>query len=643
MCGICGVVYGSGGKADEAALRRAAGLIAHRGPDDEGVFIDGPAGLAMRRLAIIDLSTGHQPLSYENGRYWIVFNGEIYNYQFLRAELEARGHRLKTKSDTEAILALYRDLGPACVQRLRGMFAFAIWDKKERRLFIARDRLGKKPLVYAQRPDGTLLFASELRCLFALDPGLPREVDPVAVDMYLSLQYIPSPKTIYKSARKLPPAHTLTWQDGRISIAPYWDLPLGRAPVTTDPEEAKRLIREKLTESVRLRMISEVPLGAFLSGGVDSSVIVALMSRLSDRPVKTFSIGFEEERFSETRFARLVAERHKTDHTEFIVKPEMAEVLPKLAWHYGEPFADASALPTYYVARETRRFVTVALNGDGGDESFAGYLRYAAMKAAKAADSLPRPALAALRAGAELLPEWNAPYGTAWRAKRFLRSAVFGDLPGRHLKMIGYFHEDEKPALYSEPFKRTLGADLGAAVGYMSRAFNACEGQDFINRLLYVDYKTYLPECLMAKVDIATMACSLEGRSPLLDHEFVELVYGLPGAWKLKGLRGHKWIFKEAFRDLLPPEILRRGKMGFGIPLGAWFRGPLKDFWADHVLSKDALSRGYFDERGLRAYWDDHQAGRRDHGYRLWALLMLELWHRHAAGSGAPGAPSCAQ
>ncbi|OGS37950.1 MAG: asparagine synthase (glutamine-hydrolyzing) [Elusimicrobia bacterium RIFOXYD12_FULL_66_9] len=616
MCGICGAVYGDGRVPDQGLLKRANDLIAHRGPDDEGYQAD--------------------------ESLWVVLNGEIYNYLELRAELEGRGHRFKTKSDTEVVLALYQEMGERCVQKLRGMFAFAVWDKKEQRLFIARDRIGKKPLVYAERPGGGLLFASELRCLFALDPALSRRTDPVAIDMYLSLQYTPSPKTVYRDAKKLPPGHTLTWQAGKITIERYWDLPLGQPPITTDVEEAKRLLREKLTESVRLRMISDVPLGAFLSGGVDSSVIVALMSELSSKPVKTFSIGFDEERFSETHYAKMVADRYKTDHAEFIVKPQMTDVLPDLAWHYGEPYADASALPSYYVARETRKHVTVALNGDGGDENFGGYLRYFAMKAARLTDSLPGPLRSALKAGAELLPEYDAPLGNVWRAKRFLRSTLFNDLPGRHLKMISYFAEDDKPGLYAPEFVKALGAGMGAAVGYMADAFKACEREDFVNRMLYVDFKTYLPECLMAKVDIATMACSLEGRSPLLDHEFVELAYRMPGDWKLRGLRGHKWIFKEAFKDLLPPEILKRGKMGFGIPLGAWFRGPLKDYWAGHVLSREALGRGYFTEKGLSSLWDEHQSGRRDHGYRLWALLMLELWHRHADGAASGPSSSCA-
>ncbi|MEK7388663.1 MAG: asparagine synthase (glutamine-hydrolyzing) [Elusimicrobiota bacterium] len=630
MCGICGVVYGDGRSPDKGVLKRANDQIAHRGPDDEGYHLDAPAGLAMRRLAIIDLTTGHQPMSYADGSLWVVLNGEIYNFKELRAELEARGHRFKTQSDTEIILALYRELGPRCVDKLRGMFAFAVWDKAEQTLFIARDRIGKKPLVYAESHGGALLFGSELRCLFALEPTLSREIDPVAVDMYLSLQYIPSPRTIYRAAKKLPPGHTLTWKKGKISIARYWDLPLGQPPITTDFNEAKELLRDTLSESVRLRMISDVPLGAFLSGGVDSSIIVALMSRLSTKPVKTFSIGFDEERFTETHYARMVAEKYKTDHAEFIVKPEMSDILPKLAWHYGEPYADASALPTYYVARETRKFVTVALNGDGGDENFAGYIRYFAMKAARLCDALPGPLLKVMRAAAELLPEHDAPLGNIWRAKRFLRSTLLNDLPGRHLKMVGFFAEDDKPSLYSDDFKRRLGASEGETVRYMSEAFSSCRGEDFVNRMLYVDFKTYLPECLMAKVDIATMACSLEGRSPLLDHIFVETAFRMPGDWKLKGLRGHKHIMKEAFKDLLPQEILTRSKMGFGIPLGVWFRGPLKGFWEDNVLSREALARGYFREETLRALWAEHQCGRRDHGYRLWGLLMLELFHRHA-------------
>ncbi|HBT61916.1 MAG TPA: asparagine synthase (glutamine-hydrolyzing), partial [Elusimicrobia bacterium] len=364
MCGICGIVYRDGTSPDPRRLKAANDALLHRGPDDSGAYIEGPAGLAMRRLAIIDLSTGHQPISTVDGRYTIVFNGEIYNFLELRAELEAQGCKFRTKTDTEVILVLFERMGNACVTRLRGMFAFAIWDSARQRLFLARDRIGKKPLLYTRQP-GFLAFASELRSLFAW-PGISREINPAAIDVFLSLQYIPSPQSVYEEIRKLEPGHTLVYEKGEVTIERYWDLPLGQPPITTDVEEAKGLLADKLREAVRLRMISDVPLGAFLSGGIDSSIIVALMSEMSPRPVKTFSIGFEEQEFSELHFAKEVARRYGCDHSEFIVKAEMADILPKLAWHYGEPYADASALPSYYVARETRKFVTVALNGDGG-------------------------------------------------------------------------------------------------------------------------------------------------------------------------------------------------------------------------------------------------------------------------------------
>ncbi|MFA6315896.1 MAG: asparagine synthase (glutamine-hydrolyzing) [Elusimicrobiota bacterium] len=624
MCGITGIIRKDGVAPDRDRLSEANRLLTHRGPDDAGVLVDGPVGLAMRRLAIIDLSTGHQPLSYDDGNLWIVFNGEIYNFPELRADLERRGHRFKTKTDTEVILALYKDLGDDCVKRLRGMFAFAVWDKRRERLLLARDRIGKKPLVYADEP-GFLAFASELRSLFVW-PGLSRELDPAAIDEFLSLQYVPSPRTVYRSVKKLPPGHLLVYEDGAATVRRYWDMPLASPPVTTDVEEAKTLIRDKVREAVRLRLISDVPLGAFLSGGIDSSIVVALMSQLSDKPVRTFSIGFEEAEFSELPFAAEVARRWGCEHTEFIVKPQMAEILPKLAWHYGEPYADSSALPSYYVARETRKSVTVALNGDGGDENFAGYIRYFAMKAARMYDSAPGPLKAALQAGREYLPESSAPLGFTWRVKRFLRSVAFEDMPRRYLRMVGYFTEDQKAELYADGFKARL-AGVDHAVGYIGRAFDEVKGEDFVNGMLAVDFKTYLPECLMVKMDIAAMANSLEGRSPFLDHELVELVYRMPGDWKLKGLKGHKWILKEAFRDELPPSILKRGKMGFGIPQDRWFRGPLKAFWEDHVLSSKALGRGYFREDYLRRIWSEHQTGGRDHSYRLWGLMMLELWH----------------
>jgi asparagine synthase (glutamine-hydrolysing) len=627
MCGICGVVYSEPGKVSPAVLGAANGSIVHRGPDDEGYYLDAHAGLAMRRLSIIDLSTGRQPIASRDGSLHIVFNGEIYNFPELRRDL--RDYPFKTRTDTEVILALYEAEGPACVRRLRGMFAFAIWDSRNKRLFLARDRIGKKPLYFTQGP-GFLAFGSELRCLLAV-PGVDRAILPKSIDFFLSLQYIPSPRSIYASIRKLPPAHTLLFENGRAAIERYWELPLGGSPPTSSVPEACEMLREKLREAVRLRLIADVPLGAFLSGGVDSSIVVALMSELSSQPVKTFSIGFQEESFSELPYARDLARAFGCDHREFIVTADMAEVLPKLAWHYGEPFADPSALPSYFVARETRKFVTVALNGDGGDENFAGYVRYFAMKAARLYDSVPEPLRRGARSAAELLPESEAPFSFFWKLKRFLRSAVFTDLAARHLKMICFFSEEDKKGLYTPRMLRAMGRDPGAcdsdARRYLQAALDRAGGEDFVNRLLFTDFATYLPECLMTKMDIAAMANSLEGRSPFLDHEFMELAFRMPGDWKLKGLFGHKWILKQAFGSKLPPSIRRRGKMGFGIPLGAWFRGRLKDYWRAHVLCEKALARGYFEKAALDSLWEQHQSGRRDHGYRLWALLMLELWH----------------
>jgi len=624
VCGINGFL-GSGGPAELAAMNAA---LVHRGPDDGGTWIspDGRVGLAMRRLSIIDVAGGRQPMFNEDGSVAVVFNGEIYNFQELRRGLEEKGHRFATHSDTETIAHLYEEEGVECVRRLRGMFAFALWDAKKERLLLARDRFGKKPLFYTRRGEG-LAWASELQALKTL-PGFDREIDPAALDLYLSFQYIPSPLTIYKSARKLPPAHRLIWEKGAVRVERYWDLPFGAAPLNIGLEDAKEEIRRRLTESVRLRMISEVPWGAFLSGGVDSSIVVGLMSGLSEKPVKTFSIGFDHETFSELPHARTVARRFSTDHREFVVKPEAAEILPLLAKHYGEPFADPSALPTYYVARETRRHVTVALNGDGGDENFAGYLRHRAAAAAHRLRGVPGGAWRAVHSALDRWGDRGGSKGLPWRARRFLSGLTEKDPALRHLAYACFFSESAKQSLYSEGFKARVPA--AAALNYLRGPFDRAAAEGPVNQTLAVDFATYLPECLMTKVDIASMAVSLEARSPLLDHEFVEFVFRLPGSWKLKGWTGSKWIFKEAFKDLLPPTIAHRAKMGFGIPLGPWFRGPLRGLFEETVLSSDALGRGYFRPEAVRGLWNEHLSGRRDHGYKLWALLMLEMWHRHA-------------
>ena len=628
MCGICGIYnYGSGLPVTRESLKAMNDLMVHRGPDDEGYFAHENAGLAMRRLSIIDISTGHQPISNEDDTLHIVFNGEIYNFQELRQGLLARGHKFKTKSDTEVILHLYEEKGEDFPKELRGMFAVAVWDKRRKRLTLARDRLGKKPLYYAVTP-AFIAFASELRCLLAV-PGMPRDIDLKAVDSYLTLQYIPSPMSVFKAARKLEPASTLVFEDGRLSTQKYWNLPLGQRKLDGTPvEELKERLRAELAEAVKIRLISEVPLGAFLSGGIDSSVVVALMAKASAEPVKTFSIGFKEAEFSELGYARQVAEMYGTKHTEFMVEANMASVLEKLAWHYSEPYADCSALPSYFVSRETRKEVTV--NGDGGDENFGGYIRYQAMKAAGYFTALPGWAKRAALAAMEPFPEKTAPFNTVWRLRKFLQAVSQRDLAMTYLSTVSFFKAEEKERLLSDRFKNELGRDINYPERYISKLFNEGEGS-LTEKIMYTDLRSYLPECLMTKMDIASMANSLETRSPILDHKVVEFAHLLPDNVKLRGFTGTKWILKEAFKDMLPRKIYKRGKMGFGIPLGPWFRGELKDYWAGACLSQKALDRGYFKREELFRLWDEHQRGARDHGYRLWALLMLELWHRQFA------------
>ncbi|OGR51765.1 MAG: asparagine synthase (glutamine-hydrolyzing) [Elusimicrobia bacterium GWA2_62_23] len=630
MCGIVGIYnYGSGLPVTREALKAMNDLIVHRGPDDEGYFTHENVGLAMRRLSIIDISTGHQPISNEDDSLYIVFNGEIYNFQELRQGLLARGHKFKTKSDTEVILHLYEEKGEDFPKELRGMFAVAIWDKRKKRLTLARDRMGKKPLYYAVTPS-FIAFASELRALLAV-PGLPRDIDLKAVDTYLTLQYIPSPMSVFKAARKLEPASTLVFEDGKLETKKYWNLPLGERKLDGTPvEELKERLRAELAEAVKIRLISEVPLGAFLSGGIDSSVIVALMAKASAEPVKTFSIGFKEAEFSELGYARQVAEMYGTKHTEFLVEANMASVLEKLAWHYSEPYADSSALPSYFVSRETRKEVTVALNGDGGDENFGGYIRYQAMKVAGYFTAMPDWAKKAALGAMEPFPEKTAPFNTVWRLRKFLQAVSQRDLAMTYLSTVSYFKTDEKERLLSPAFVNALGRDINYPERYISKLFNEGQGS-LTEKIMYTDLRSYLPECLMTKMDIASMANSLETRSPILDHKVVEFAHLLPDNMKLRGFTGTKWILKEAFKDMLPRRIYKRGKMGFGIPLGPWFRGELKDYWAGACLSQKALDRNYFKREELYRLWDEHQRGARDHGYRLWALLMLELWHRQFA------------
>jgi asparagine synthase (glutamine-hydrolysing) len=614
-----------------ALVRRLSEVLGHRGPDDEGYHADGPVGLGQRRLAILDLTGGRQPMSNEDGTIWVTFNGEIYNFRQLRARLEGLGHRFATRSDTEAIVHAYEQYGPACVKELRGMFAFALWDQPNQTLLLARDRVGKKPLFYTE-VDGQWVFASELQALLQ-HPGLHREVDCAALDDYLTYGYVPAPKTIFRGVHKLPPAHWLTLRlrlgasDGpEVHVERYWQLAYEPKLKLSEEDAADRLL-EVLREAVRLRMIADVPLGALLSGGIDSSIVVALMSRLSDRPVKTFSIGFDDQEFNELPHARRVAERCGTEHHELIVRPNALEVLPTLVRHYGEPYADSSAIPTYYVAKLTREHVKVALNGDGGDECLAGYERYAGGLAADRYGRIPAAVRTlAIEPLSRLIPTSGPRRSRLRQARRFLDVAG-QPAPQRYMRWIGYLSAEGKAALYSSEFRERLAGYHAESWLFGMWDQLVAGGLDPLDRMLAVDVESYLPNDLLVKMDIATMANSLEARSPFLDHEVMEFCARLPAGYKLRGMQ-FKHLLKRAGKQLLPPETLARRKMGFGVPVGNWMRGKLRSWVEDLLLSPRALKRGYFQPEALRQFVWAHLDGRQDQSFQLWALLWLELWHQ---------------
>jgi len=626
MCGIAGIADTMGHPVDQVLLRAMTSVQAHRGPDGEDFVCRGGVGLGHRRLAIIDLATGDQPMANEDGSVQIVFNGEIYNFRELRRDLEAHGARFRTTSDTEVILRAYEAEGPGCVRRLRGMFAFAILDERSRRLVLARDRAGIKPLVYAW--DGRrLLFASEIKGILE-DRTVPRDLDREALGQYLTFHYVPAPRTIFTSIRKLPPASSLvlSLDGGEPVVSRYWSLRFTPDERVTEREWIEGL-RVQLADAVRCHMISDVPIGAFLSGGVDSSTVVALMAQTSSTPIRTFSIGFDETDFDELAFARQVAARYGTDHYEMVVKPNALEVLPKLAWHFDEPFADSSAIPTYYVSKITREHVTVALSGDGGDENFAGYRRYArAQELHERFDRGPaRLARPLLTLASALLPV-GAP-GQAWTG-----AAGAGALE-RYFRMVTYQRR--------ETLRRLLSDDLIglAASGPNPAAFSTLaaglEARDYVATLQQIDMATYLPDDILAKVDRTSMAVSLESRVPLLDHRLMEFVATMPTAFKLRNGSG-KYILKRAMVEDLPEGILTRRKMGFGVPLAEWFRRELRDMTRDVLLGRQARQRGVFRMPEVETLLAVHDAGRRDHSARLWALICFELWMRQWA-DGQPG------
>lgn len=620
MCGIAGVVDATReSNISESLVREMCNRIIHRGPDDEGIWVEDGAGLGMRRLSIIDVSGGHQPVFNEDRSAWIVYNGEIYNFPELRAELQGRGHRFYTKTDTEVIIHLYEEMGADCVQKLRGMFALAIYDKVNRKLVLARDRLGKKPLHYAL-VNGCLYFGSEIKSILAVVPELA-EVNPQALIEYLYYGYVPDPITAFTRIHKLPPGHLLEFEDGEIRVRQYWDLPQYGTNAPNSEEECLEELEYRLFEATRIRLISDVPLGAFLSGGTDSSTIVALMARASSGPVKTFSIGFTKDDFNEADYARIVARKFGTDHHEMILEPDVVQTVEKLTSSLEEPFGDSSMLPTYYVSQMARRHVTVALSGDGGDEIFAGYDRYRIHHD---------------RRFFEYVPEW---------ARRAYRSQIFPLLPRtmkgrkfaynvslpwreRYVDGLSFVPSFERDApLLSNDFRNVLRKSDDPQ-NVLMRYFAKAPAHDPVSELLYVDTKTYMVADILTKVDRMSMLNSLEVRVPILDHEFVEWATSLPSQWKLRGSQQKYILRKLAERVGVPKEVLDRPKQGFALPLVHWMRNELKDVLMI-LLEPRTLQRGYFEANGVRKLMNDHLEGKRESSGRIWRLLMFELWHRN--------------
>jgi asparagine synthase (glutamine-hydrolysing) len=625
MCGIAGIAYSNREHpVEESLLRRMAAVIRHRGPDAEGFHCEPGVGLASRRLSIIDVDGGRQPISNEDGTAHVVLNGEIYNFGALRRELEARGHVFRTRSDTEAIVHAYEQWGPECVRALNGMFAFAVWDATRRTLFLARDRAGKKPLYYWPRPD-RLLFASELKSLLQA-AAFERVIDPEALDLYLTFGVVPPPRTIFRGVRQLPPAHALTWRDGHLSIREYWDVTPDTRGRLRPEQEYLDEFGELLTDAIRLRLVSEVPLGAFLSGGIDSTAVVEGMARQSSGRVLTTTVAFREEAFNEAPYAQTVARMLGTDHRELLVEPVSADILPTLAWYLDEPLADSSALPTYYVCRAARGHVTVALSGDGGDELFAGYeqrYRLARMEA-WIRQRLPwwaRRGLAAPLARVYPKREWMP---RSLRLKYCLENLSVS-LSEAYVLDRSIFRPADKAMLLSPDARGA--ARKGLALEVVAPLFERVKGHDPLAQILYLDFKTDMVNDILTKVDRMSMANSLEVRCPLLDYRIVEFAARVPVDLKLRG-RITKYLLRRHLEGRVPIGLVRRPKMGFSIPLANWLRGGLRPIMQDLLLSSQGLSRGYFDPSRVAELVALHLRGARDYSGQLWSLMMLELWQR---------------
>jgi len=616
MCGIAGFVErdATGALEDrEQLVRRMCHVIRHRGPDDEGYFVEDGVALGMRRLSIIDLAGGHQPIRNEDGSIWVVFNGEIYNYRELRQELAARGHQFTTDTDTETIVHAYEEWRDGAFSRLRGMFGIALWDARARTLLLARDRVGIKPLHYAD-VNGCLYFGSEIKSILAA-PDVDRTLNPAALEHYLTFLYTPQDDSIFEGVRKLPPGHLLKWTGGQVVIKRYWQLPAAES-FKGSFDDAREQLTDVLADAVRSHLVSDVPLGALLSGGIDSSLVVALMARAASR-VKTFSIGFDEPAFDELDAARVVASHFGTDHHEMIVRPDAMKIVDDLVEHFDEPFGDSSAIPTWYVSQMARRHVTVVLSGDGGDELFGGYDRY-----------LPHPRVARFDATVGAIGKraasavWRVlPHGA--KGKNFLRH-VAQDAAGRYLDSIRFFQADEIDSLFTRELRRSVDSRQLPDAWERFERFRALS---WPSQMMRFDFETYLPEDVLTKVDRMSMAHSIESRVPILDHEVVTFAASLPSAMKIDGTE-RKRILKAAAATVLPPSVLAKPKQGFGVPIGNWFRGRLRNMVQDVLESPRTIQRGYFEKTFVDRLLREHLSARRDHTLRLWQLLMFELWHR---------------
>jgi len=621
MCGICGIFSSSPTSTNsiEQSVRKMCSCMVHRGPDEEGIYVSGPVGFGHRRLSIIDLSGGQQPQCNEDGSIWIVFNGEIYNYRGLRDELVRKGHQFKSHSDTEVIIHLYEECGEAMFGHLNGMFAIGLWDAIKKKLVLARDRLGKKPLYYCLN-NGSFIFSSELKAILS-NPDIPREVAPESISDYLSFLYVPPPDTIFRGIFKLEPATYLIYQEGEIYRKRYWE-PKFEANADMKKTMALEQFHDILQDAVTIRMESEVPLGAFLSGGIDSSTVVAVMANLSDRPVNTTSIGFREVSFNELPYAREVSKRYATEHSEYILEADFISDLARIVYYLDEPFGDSSALPTFLLCKMTRKNVTVALSGDGGDENFAGYDRYRSALAEERIRNLVPPVLLNL-----LSSGVKAIFSPFLRAYARVENLAL-ELPRAACNTFFCFDDGLKKNLFTETFRRRLGDHSSTDV--MEGFFKRAAGLDPLSRLQYVDLVSYLPEDILMKVDRMSMAHSLEVRAPLLDYRLVEFAGSLPTEWKIRNGSG-KAFLREAVAGMIPGKVMNRPKMGFGVPVGAWFRGRLQALMEAVLFDKRTIDRGYFEPAFLRNLWTRHLKGpawQIDLSHLLWALLILELWHR---------------